>query len=87
VSCLLPIVWIYEELSEGAGLTGPVPAVRTVNYHRYSLQQGGPDELRGLQHCLAVPKKGPTIKLLLKEDYALKNCTKFVKQWQWHSFL
>jgi hypothetical protein len=57
---LLPIVGVYEELCEGAGLAGAVPAVRTVNYHRYSFQQGGPDEQRRLQDGLAVPgREGP----------------------------
>ena len=31
-----PVVRIQQQLSYGTGLTGPIPAVRTVNHHAYS---------------------------------------------------
>ena len=31
-----PVVRIQQQLSYGTGLTGPIPAVRTVNHHAHS---------------------------------------------------
>ena len=48
------VVWVDDELGQGAGLTGPVPAVGAVDHRADAAGQGLGDEEAGLQHRLDV---------------------------------